>query len=158
MKKDVIYLTKEGYESLKRELDELRKKFMYEVAQKIKDARELGDLAENSEYEEAKNEQGRIGSRIREIEEILSRAELIDVSNMDSNVINLGNKVLIKDLSSGEEMEITIVNPQEADIFERKISVDSPLGRALLGRRLGETIRIRAPKGVQRFQILGIKM
>lgn len=158
MKKDVIYLTKEGYESLKRELDELRKKFMYEVAQKIKDARELGDLAENSEYEEAKNEQGRIGSRIREIEEILSRAELIDVSNMDSNVINLGNKVLIKDLSSGEEMEITIVNPQEADIFERKISVDSPLGKALLGRRLGETIRIRAPKGVQRFQILGIKM
>ncbi|RKX53802.1 MAG: transcription elongation factor GreA [Thermotoga sp.] len=158
MKKDVIYLTKEGYESLKRELDELKKKFMYEVAQKIKDARELGDLAENSEYEEAKNEQGRIGSRIREIEEILSRAELIDVSNMDSNVINLGNKVLIRDLSSGEEMEITIVNPQEADIFERKISVDSPLGRALLGRRLGETIRIRAPKGVQRFQILGIKM
>jgi len=158
MKKDVIYLTKEGYESLKRELDELKKKFMYEVAQKIKDARELGDLAENSEYEEAKNEQGRIGSRIREIEEILSRAELIDVSNMDSNVINLGNKVLIKDLSSGEEMEITIVNPQEADIFEGKISVDSPLGKALLGRRLGETIRIRAPKGVQRFQILGIKM
>ena len=158
MKKDVIYLTKEGYESLKRELDELKKKFMYEVAQKIKDARELGDLAENSEYEEAKNEQGRIGSRIREIEEILSRAELIDVSNMDSNVINLGNKVLIRDLSSGEEMEITIVNPQEADIFERKISVDSPLGKALLGRRLGETIRIRAPKGVQRFQILGIKM
>jgi len=158
MKKDVIYLTKEGYESLKRELDELKKKFMYEVAQKIKDARELGDLAENSEYEEAKNEQGRIGSRIREIEEILSRAELIDVSNMDSNVINLGNKVLIRDLSSGEEMEITIVNPQEADIFEGKISVDSPLGKALLGRRLGETIRIRAPKGVQRFQILGIKM
>ena len=158
MKRDVIYLTKEGYESLKRELDELKKKFMYEVAQKIKDARELGDLAENSEYEEAKNEQGRIGSRIREIEEILSRAELIDISNMDSNTINLGNKVLIKDLSTGEEMEITIVNPQEADIFERKISVDSPLGRALLGRKLGETIRIRAPKGVQRFQILGIKM
>lgn len=156
MRKEVIYLTKEGYEALKKELNELREKFMYEVAPKIKEARELGDLSENSEYDEAKNEQGKIGSRIREIEEILSKAEIIDESKLNSNTITLGNKVIIKDLETQEEMELKIVNPQEADIFENKISIESPLARALEGKKVGDIVRVKAPKGIQRYQILGI--
>ncbi|MCD6546522.1 MAG: transcription elongation factor GreA [Thermotogae bacterium] len=156
MKKEVIYLTKEGYEALKKELNELREKFMYEVAPKIKEARELGDLSENSEYDEAKNEQGRIGSRIREIEEILSKAEIIDESKLNNNTISLGNKVLIRDLETQEEMELKIVNSQEANIFENKISIESPLARALEGKKVGDIVRVKAPKGIQKYQILGI--
>jgi len=156
MKKEVIYLTQEGYEALKNELNRLKEKFMYEVAPKIKEARELGDLSENSEYDEAKNEQGRIGSRIREIEDILSKAEIIDVSKLDNSTISLGNKVLIKDMATGEEMELKIVNPQEADIFENKVSVESPFARALIGKKVGDVVRVKAPKGVQKYKILGI--
>ncbi|HEW93032.1 MAG TPA: transcription elongation factor GreA [Thermotogaceae bacterium] len=156
MKKEAIYLTKEGYEALKKELNELREKFMYEVAPKIKEARELGDLSENSEYDEAKNEQGRIGSRIREIEEILSKAEIIDESKLNNNTISLGNKVLIRDLETQEEMELKIVNSQEANIFENKISIESPLARALEGKKVGDIVRVKAPKGIQKYQILGI--
>ncbi|MDI3472351.1 MAG: transcription elongation factor GreA [Thermotogaceae bacterium] len=156
MRKEVIYLTREGYEALKKELNELRERFMYEVAPKIKEARELGDLSENSEYDEAKNEQGKIGSRIREIEEILSKAEVIDESKLNSNTITLGNKVIIKDLETQEELELKIVNPQEADIFENKISIESPLARALEGKKVGDVVRVKAPKGIQRYQILGI--
>lgn len=156
MKREVIYLTKEGYEALKNELNRLREKFMYEVAPKIKEARELGDLSENSEYDEAKNEQGRIGSRIREIEDILSKAEIIDMSKLDNRTISLGNKVLIRDIETGEEMELKIVNPQEADIFENKVSVESPFARALIGKKAGDVVRVRAPRGIQRYKILGI--
>jgi transcription elongation factor GreA len=156
VRKEVIYLTREGYEALKKELNELRERFMYEVAPKIKEARELGDLSENSEYDEAKNEQGKIGSRIREIEEILSKAEVIDESKLNSNTITLGNKVIIKDLETQEELELKIVNPQEADIFENKISIESPLARALEGKKVGDVVRVKAPKGIQRYQILGI--
>jgi len=100
--KDIIYLTKEGFDSLNEELKQLREKLMYEIAQRIKEAREFGDLSENSEYEEAKNEQGRINGRIIEIENILQKAEIIDPNDIQTDVINLGHQVLLKDLKTNK--------------------------------------------------------
>jgi transcription elongation factor GreA len=156
--KDIIYLTKEGFDSLNDELKQLREKLMYDIAQRIKEAREFGDLSENSEYEEAKNEQGRINGRILEIETILQKAEIIDPNDVQTDVINLGHQVLLKDLKTNKEQKIKIVNSQEADIFERKVSVESPLGKEINGRRVGEEIRVKTPGGIQRFKIMGIEL
>ncbi|HNR63008.1 MAG TPA: transcription elongation factor GreA [Thermotogota bacterium] len=156
--KDIIYLTKEGFDSLNDELKQLREKLMYDIAQRIKEAREFGDLSENSEYEEAKNEQGRINGRIIEIENILQKAEIIDPNDIQTDVINLGHQVLLKDLKTNKEQKIKIVNSQEADIFEKKISVESPLGKEISGRRVGEEIRVKTPGGIQRFKIMGIEL
>ncbi len=153
---DKIELTKEGYESLKRELKELKEKLMNEVAQKIKEAREFGDLSENSEYDEAKNEQGKINSRISEIENILSRATIVGDELNNIHEVNIGNRVKLKDLSSNNEMEFMIVTSQEADIFKNKISVDSPLGRAVYKRKVGETVRVKAPNGTKKYLILNV--
>ncbi|MGB9615026.1 MAG: transcription elongation factor GreA [Fervidobacterium sp.] len=150
-----VKLTKEGYERLKQELDELKRQLMFEIPERIKAARELGDLSENSEYQEAKNEQGRIASRINELEQMLMNAEIIS-GNFNSSTVNLGDWVLLKNLDTGEEMKIQIVNPQESDIFANKISIDSPLGRSINGAKKGQTVKIKAPKGVVKYQILEI--
>lgn len=150
-----IYLTREGYEKLVRELEELKKKFMYEISERIKEARELGDLSENSEYEAAKNEQGRVGSRIMEIEQILNNAEIIDETG-EGNEVSLGKWVVIKDLDTEEEYRFRIVTPQEADFFSGKLSADSPLGKNLLGRKVGEVVKVKAPGGIRRYQVLAI--
>ncbi len=150
-----IYLTREGYEKLVRELEELKKKFMYEISERIKEARELGDLSENSEYEAAKNEQGRVGSRIMEIEQILNNAEIIDETG-EGNEVSLGKWVVIKDLDTEEEYKFRIVTPQEADFFSGKLSADSPLGKNLLGRKVGEIVKVKAPGGIRRYQVLAI--
>lgn len=113
-----VRLTREGYEKLKQELEELKRKFMYEISERIKEARELGDLSENSEYEAAKNEQGRVGSRIMEIEQILSNAEIIEDSE-EGDEVTLGKWVTIRNLDTGEEHKFRIVTPQEADFLPR---------------------------------------
>ncbi|WP_456400451.1 transcription elongation factor GreA [Mesoaciditoga sp.] len=153
--KEKIVLTKEGYESLKKELGELRERLMNDVAQKIKEAREYGDLSENSEYDEAKNEQGKINSRITEIEEILSHAVVVE-ENKDIHEVNIGSIVKLKDLNTGKEMKVMVVTSQESDIFKNKISVDSPLGEAIYKRHLGETVRIKAPNGTKKYLIMDV--
>jgi transcription elongation factor GreA len=155
MKKSVIKLTREGYETLKQELESLRQKLMYEISERIKEARELGDLAENTEYDEAKNEQGRINSRIAELEQILNNAEIIEAT--ESDVVSIGSWVVIKNLSTGEERTIRLVNPQESDIFSNKVSVDSPVGRVLLNKKIGEIVRLKTPAGQVRYEIIGIR-
>ncbi|AEH50483.1 transcription elongation factor GreA [Pseudothermotoga thermarum] len=155
-KKSTVYLTKEGYEKLKAELNELKEKLMYEISQRIKEARELGDLSENTEYDEAKNEQGRIGSRIAELEEILNNAEIIE--NRDNSVISVGSTVIIRNVTTGEEKRIKLVSPQEADIFNFKISVDSPVGRALLDKKVGDVVRVKTNAGLVKYEILGIEI
>ncbi|WP_448535284.1 transcription elongation factor GreA [Pseudothermotoga sp.] len=155
MKKSVIKLTREGYETLKQELESLRQKLMYEISERIKEARELGDLAENTEYDEAKNEQGRINSRIAELEQILNNAEIIEAT--ESDVVSIGSWVVIKNLNTGEERTIRLVNPQESDIFSNKVSVDSPVGRVLLGKKIGEVVRLKTPAGQVRYEIIGIR-
>ncbi|AAD36773.1 transcription elongation factor GreA [Thermotoga maritima MSB8] len=150
-----VRLTREGYEKLKKELEDLKRKFMYEISERIKEARELGDLSENSEYEAAKNEQGRVGSRIMEIEQILSNAEIIEDSE-ESDEVTLGKWVVIKNLDTGEEHKFRIVTPQEADFFAQKLSSDSPLGKSLLGRKVGDVVKVKAPSGVQRYQVIAV--
>ncbi len=150
-----VKLTKEGYELLKKELDELKRQLMFEIPERIKAARELGDLSENSEYQEAKNEQGRIASRINELEQMLMNAEIITEAS-NSSTVNLGDWVVLKNLDTGEEMKIQLVNPQEADIFANKISIESPLGRGVNGAKRGQTVKIKAPKGIVKYQVLEI--
>lgn len=150
-----VKLTREGYEKLKQELDELKHQLMFEIPERIKAARELGDLSENSEYQEAKNEQGRIASRINELEQMLMNAEIIS-DNFDSSVVSLGDWILLKNLDTGEELKVQLVNPQEADIFLNKISVESPLGRSINGAKKGQTVKIKAPKGIVKYQVVDI--
>ncbi|HOO74703.1 MAG: transcription elongation factor GreA [Thermotogae bacterium] len=157
MAETVYQLTREGYEKLKTERDELKRKLMGEIADKIKEARELGDLSENSEYEEAKNEQGKIDSRIKEIEFILDHAEVIEEEIYDKNEVRLGRKVKIKDYSLNIEKEFLIVTPQEANIIDNKISTDSPIGKSLIGRKKGEKISLKTNHGkTKKIEILEI--
>jgi len=151
-----VYLTREGYEKLKKELEELRHKLMYEISERIKEARELGDISENSEYEAAKNEQGRIGSRIMEIEQILNAAEIID--SQDTSKVSLGNWVILKNKQTGEDFKIRLVTPQEADIFNNKISEDSPIGRSILGKRVGDVVKVQTPSGMAEYEIQAIEL
>ncbi len=158
MKRSVkkVYLTREGYEKLKKELEELRHKLMYEISERIKEARELGDISENSEYEAAKNEQGRIGSRIMEIERILDAAEIID--SKDTSKVSLGNWVLLRNRKTGEDFRIRLVTPQEADIFNNKISEDSPIGRSILGKKVGDVVKVQTPGGLAEYEIEAIEV
>jgi len=155
-KKDVIYLTQEGYDSLKKELKELKERLMYDIAARIKEAREYGDLSENSEYEEAKNEQGRINGRILEIEHILDKSEIIDANDVQSDIARLGLTVMVKNLENMQEKTFKLVNPQEADIFENKDSVESPVGEALDGGSIGDIVKVKTPSGIQQYEIIGI--
>lgn len=150
-----IMLTREGYDSLKKELVELKDKLMNEVAKKIKEAREFGDLSENSEYDEAKNEQGKINSRISELEEILSKATVIEESK-NAHEVNLGNTIMLMNIGTKKELKIMLVTAQEADIFKNKISVDSPLGEAIHKRKVGDEVRVKSPNGTKKFKILNV--
>ena len=154
-RKQVIHLTKEGYSHLKEELESLRKKLMYEIAERIKEARELGDLSENSEYDEAKNEQGKINSRIQELEEVLNNAEVIEEDG-DFSEVRLGSIVLLENTNTGERKDIMIVNSQEADIFNDKISSESPIGKAVLTRKVDEEFKLKTASGTVKYRILSI--
>ena len=155
-KKEIIYLTQEGFDSLKKELKELKERLMYDIAARIKEAREYGDLSENSEYEEAKNEQGRINGRILEIEHILDKSEIIDANDVQSDIARLGLTVMVKNLENMQEKTFKLVNPQEADIFENKVSVESPVGEALDGGSIGDIVKAKTPSGIQQYEIIGI--
>ncbi len=150
-----VQLTKEGYEKLKKELDELKHRLMFEIPERIKEARELGDLSENSEYQEAKNEQGRIASRINELEAMLMNAEVIE-EKFDENYVNLGNWVILKNVDTGEEKKLQLVNPQEADIFSGKMSIDSPVGRSIQGKKKNDVVKVKTAKGMFKYKIVDI--
>ena len=138
-------LTYEGLKALEDELHELKVNRRREVAQKIKEAREQGDLSENAEYDAAKEEQRDIELRIEEIDKILKNAEVVDDNDGDSSVINVGCTVTIKDLEFNEEMEYKIVGSTEADSLKGKISNESPVGKALIGAQKGETVEVETP-------------
>ena len=140
-------LTYEGLKALEDELHELKVNRRREVAQKIKEAREQGDLSDNAEYDAAKEEQRDIELRIEEIDKILKNAEVVDDNDGDSSVINVGCTVTIKDLEFNEEMEYKIVGSTEADSLKGKISNESPVGKALIGAQKGETVEVETPAG-----------
>ena len=140
-------LTEEGLKALEDELQDLKLNRRKEVAQKIKEARELGDLSENAEYDAAKEEQRDIELRIEEIDKILKNAELVTDDDVDSSVINIGCTVRIKDLEYDEELEYKIVGSTEANSLKGKISNESPVGKALIGAKVGQKVEVETPAG-----------
>lgn len=153
MKKNI--LTYEGLKALEDELHDLKVNRRQEVAQKIKEARELGDLSENAEYDAAKEEQRDIESRIEEIDKILKNAEVVVDEDFDSsNVINVGCTVKIRDLEFNEDLEYKIVGSTEANSLQGKISNESPVGKALIGAQKDETIEVETPAGIIKYLIL----
>ena len=137
------------YDELKKELDYSKTTRADEIAELIKEARGFGDLSENSEYDEAKNEQGKLYSRIAELEEILLHAVIVDESEIDSDKISIGCLVTVTNLDNGKQLpEYRIVGTQEADVMARAVSEDSPFGKALMGAKMGDEVNVEAPKGV----------
>lgn len=141
-------------QELQEELNYLKTTRSDEVAEQIKIARGFGDLSENSEYDEAKNEQGKLYSRIAELEDILLHAVIVDETDMDSDKVSIGCRVTVTNLDNGKTLpEYTIVGSQEANVMERKVSEDSPFGKALMGSKAGSEITVEAPKGVIRYRV-----
>ena len=151
-----VFLTKEGYDKLKREYDELSSTGRKEMAEIIKIAREFGDLSENAEYDAAKEEQGFLEKRIREINEMLSNCTIIDESTIDTKTVSVGCIVKLQDLEFGDKLEYKIVGVSEAKIEENLISNESPLGSALIGKKKGQEVVVTTPGGEARFKILSI--
>jgi len=149
-------LTYAGLKNLEEELQELRTVRRKAVAEKIKEARGQGDLSENAEYDAAKEEQAEIEARIVIIEKMLRNAELIDEDELDKDTVGLGSTVKLWDEEYNEELDYTIVGSLEADPFAGKISNESPLGHALLQKRVGDSISVEAPDGTIRYKILNI--
>ena len=155
MVKQVI-LTDEGLKKLEEELEQLKTVKRKEIAEKIKVALSFGDLSENSEYDEAKNEQALVESRIASIEATLKNAQVIDSKDIKTNKVFVGTKVKLLDLEFNEECEYKIVGSNEADPENVKISDESPVGKGILGHRVGQTVEIETPAGVTAYKILEI--
>ena len=156
MKNNETLITAEGLEELKRELEELKLVKRKEISAKIKTALAFGDISENSEYDEAKNEQANVESRIAKLENMIKYAKVIKATKQ-KGVVNIGSRVAIKDLEFDEEMEYTIVGSAEADPFKGKISNVSPLGKALLGKKIGDIIEVASPTGdMIKYKILTV--
>jgi transcription elongation factor GreA len=149
MPKDVI-LTPEGLEKLKGELQTLSTDRRREVAERIKEAREFGDISENSEYDDAKNEQAMLESRIAQLQEKLRMATVIEPKDLSTDVVQVGSVVHVKDEKTGKSVKYTIVGSAEAKPEENKLSNESPVGRALLGRGRNETVDVQVPRGPAR--------
>ena len=150
-------MSQERLDTLKEELHYLETTREKEVAELIKEARSFGDLSENSEYDEAKTEQGKLYSRIAELDEILSNYTLIEEQGNHMDMVHVGNNVVVKDLEFDETLHYQIVGSQEADPMNGRISEDSPFGRALLGKKAGEEVVVEAPAGNIRYQIVEIQ-
>lgn len=157
MNKPITVLTRKGEEKLKEELNELKSVRRREVAEKIKVALSFGDLSENSEYDEAKNEQGIIESRIAEIEQTLAHAQVIDDEDISTEKVGIGTTVKILDMDMDEEMEFKMVGTKEADIDSGKMSDESPIGAAIMGREVDEEVEVETPTGAIKFKILEIR-
>lgn len=151
-----VFLTKEGLLKLEEELEELKTIKRKEIADKIKVARGFGDLSENAEYDEAKNEQASIEERIAKIENMLVNAVTIDESEITTDKVSVGSKIIIRDLEDDEDLEYLIVGSAEADPLEGKISNESPVGRAAIGKRKGDILQVETPVGVVEYRIVKI--
>jgi len=151
-----ILLTDEGLKKYESELEHLKTVRRKEIAEKIKIALSFGDLSENSEYDEAKNDQAKVEARIAEIEAMLVNAKLIDEEELTTEAIHVGCKVKLLDVEFAEEIEYQIVGSTEADPKKGRISDESPIGKALIGRREGETVEAEAPAGAISYKVLSI--
>ena len=156
MVKEVL-LTPEGYQKLKEEIEFLSNERRREVAERIKQAREFGDITENSEYDDAKNEQAMLEHRIAQLEERLASARVIEAEEITTDVVAIGTRVRLKDIDANETLEYFIVGSAEANPAEHKLSNESPVGKAIIGRKKGETVEVTAPRGSLTFKIMDIK-
>lgn len=151
-----VVLTLEGLNKLESELEHFKTVRRREVAERIKQALEYGDISENSEYEDAKNEQGFIEGRILALEKMLRNAKVIDNVDISTDVVSLGTRVKLTDLENNETMDYTIVGSAEANPADGKISNESPVGRALMGQRMGSIISVKVPVGEMKYKVVGI--
>ena len=155
-KKEIV-LTKEGMAKLREELDYLKTEKRKEVSEKIREARSFGDLSENAEYDEAKNEQAEVESRINTIINMLKYARVIDDSEITNDVVGLGTTVVIREVGEDEEETSSIVTTTEADPAVNKISQDSPVGKALIGHTAGDTVTVETPAGKIDFELISVQ-
>ena len=152
-----IILTPEGYRRLKDEVDYLSTTKREEVAERIRNSRDFGDISENSEYDDAKNEQALLEARIYALEEKLRGATVIDSGTVNTETVNVGTKVTLQDMERGDVLQYAIVGSAEADPTDHKLSNESPVGRAILGRKPGDKVTVAVPQGSKKFKVLAIE-
>ena len=152
------YMSKEGYDKIVAELHQLETVELPRVKDAISEARDKGDLSENFEYHAAKREQGRLLGRIRFMQRVLEFARVIDTSRLDSGAVMLLTKVELTNLNTNTRMTYTLVSPHEANLLEHKISIKSPIGRALLGKKVGDVVEVQVPAGCQKLRIESIQI
>lgn len=153
---DRVPMTREGYEKLKADLDRMQNVEMIEVAKRIAAARELGDLSENAEYHAAREDQGMLQARIDALKDKLARANIVDHSTLPKDTVVFGARVRIKNLESGELEVYELVGPGDEDYDNNKILTTSPRGQGLLGKKVGDSVEIKVPRGILRYQIVDI--
>ncbi|HMT53367.1 MAG TPA: transcription elongation factor GreA [Saprospiraceae bacterium] len=154
----VSYMTQEGYEKLKGELEELKTKGREDVAKAIAEAREKGDLSENAEYDAAKNAQGMLEMKINELEKVFANSRIVDESTLDTSKVTVLTNVTIKNMNNNAEVTYKLVAEAEANLKEKKISVSSPIGHGLLGKAVGDVAQIQTPAGLINFKIVNISL
>ncbi|MFQ5446932.1 MAG: transcription elongation factor GreA [Saprospiraceae bacterium] len=155
---NITYLTQEGHDKLKSKLDEMKTTGRQQAAKAIAEARDKGDLSENAEYDAAKDAQGMLEMKINELEKVLAHARILDESNMDTSEVRLLTCVTIKNVKNGFQVTYKLVSESEANLKEKKISVSSPIGKGLLGKKVGEIAQITTPAGQMEFEILDISV
>lgn len=153
---DFIYLSRERLVEIEKELNDLKTNGRREMAQRIAEARSHGDLSENAEYDAAKDEQGLLELKISKLEELLSKARIIDLSNMPKDKVHILSTVKVKNLNNNKVFSYTMVSPEEADLQKGKIAMTSPVGASLMNKKVGEVVNAKVPAGVIKFEILEI--
>jgi transcription elongation factor GreA len=154
----VSYYTKEGLERLKNELTELKTKGRADIARQIAEARDKGDLSENAEYDAAKDAQGLLELKISKLEQVVANAREIDESQLDTSKVSIMSKVTIRNKKNNMKVTYTLVSEEEADLKANRISVKSPIGQGLMGKKLGDTAVVKAPAGTMEFEIMDISL
>ncbi|WP_438348611.1 transcription elongation factor GreA [Paenibacillus sp. FA6] len=157
MAKEEVILTQEGLDKLEFELRDLKTVKRKELAERLKLAISYGDLKENSEYHSAKNDQSFMETRIKILEKMLTKAVVVDAGSLDLSIVNVGTTVILNDIEYSEKIEYQIVGPAEADVLNNKISYESPLGKELMGKKIGNVIHVTAPMGIIKYELLEIK-
>ncbi len=157
MAKEEVIVTREGLTKLEDELRDLKTVKRKELAQRLKLAISYGDLKENSEYHSAKDDQSFMETRIKILEKMITKAKVIDTVSLDLSVVSVGSIVILNDIEFSEQIKYQIVGPAEADVLDNKISYESPLGKELLGKKVGSVINVAAPMGIIKYELLEIK-
>lgn len=155
---DISYLTEEGLKKLKDELDRMVNVERPNISKQIAEARDKGDLSENAEYDAAKEAQGLLEMKISKLQETIRNARIIDPSQINTNAVQILNKVKLRNVKTNQEMEYTIVSESEADLKAKKISVTTPIAKGLLGKKVGEVVDIKVPSGMVSFEIVNISI